>query len=273
MKKPLLTVGCKEIKKLKIIALGLGMQSTALYLMSSKGIINRADYAIFSDPGAELPDTYQLLKDLQIWQKRNNGIEIIVTKSDLYNDILSDDIKKRDASIPAHVRNLEDQGGMLKRQCTSHYKIEPVYKEIRKLYKLKPKQHMLPTEIWLGISTDEIQRAKTSRQYNVQNIYPLIDFNYDRSDCKKFLSDNGFYNVKKSSCVFCPYKSNRDWKEIKTQYPKEWKKVIKIDAKIRKGLPIKAEAFLHRSLRPINEVYLQENQEELFMCEEGYCGL
>ena len=128
MKKPLLTVGCKEIKKLKIIALGLGMQSTALYLMSSKGIINRADYAIFSDPGAELPDTYQLLKDLQIWQKRNNGIEIIVTKSDLYNDILSDDIKKRDASIPAHVRNLEDQGGMLKRQCTSHYKIEPVYK-------------------------------------------------------------------------------------------------------------------------------------------------
>ena len=79
--------------------------------------------------------------------------------------------------------------------------------------------------------------------------------------------------MKKSSCVFCPYKSNRDWKEIKTQYPKEWKKVIKIDEKIRKGLPVKAEAFLHRSLKPINEVYLQEDQEELFMCEEGYCGL
>ena len=31
--------------------------------------------------------------------------------------------------------------------------------------------------------------------------------------------------------------------------------------------------FLHRSLKPINEVYLQEDQEELFMCEEGFCGL
>ena len=27
------------------------------------------------------------------------------------------------------------------------------------------------------------------------------------------------------------------------------------------------------SLKPIDEVYLQEDQEELFMCEEGFCGL
>ena len=42
---------------MRIISLGLGVQSTAMYLMSSLGYIDRADYAIFADPGAELPDT------------------------------------------------------------------------------------------------------------------------------------------------------------------------------------------------------------------------
>ena len=45
---------------MKIISLGLGIQSTAMYIMSTLGDIDRADYAIFADPGAELPDTYIL---------------------------------------------------------------------------------------------------------------------------------------------------------------------------------------------------------------------
>ena len=31
--------------------------------------------------------------------------------------------------------------------------------------------------------------------------------------------------------------------------------------------------YLHRTLKPIDEAYLQEDQEDLFMCEEGYCGI
>ena len=46
---------------MKVIALGMGMQSTALYLMSSMGQFERADHAIFSDPMAEHPDTYKLV--------------------------------------------------------------------------------------------------------------------------------------------------------------------------------------------------------------------
>ena len=39
---------------LKVISLGVGIQSTAVYLMSSIGYkIPRADVAIFADPGAE----------------------------------------------------------------------------------------------------------------------------------------------------------------------------------------------------------------------------
>ena len=33
---------------------------------------------------------------------------------------------------------------------------------------------------------------------------------------------------------------------------------------------MKDKLYLHRSLKPIKEAYLQEDQEELFMCEKKY---
>ena len=75
---------------LKVISLGMGVQSTALYLMSSMGYkVPRADVAIFADPQAEHYKTYDMLKWLQDWQKKNNGIKIIVNKDyNLLKDIL-----------------------------------------------------------------------------------------------------------------------------------------------------------------------------------------
>ena len=82
--------------------------------------------------------------------------------------------------------------------------------------------------------------------------------------------------MQKSACVFCPYHNNSQWRYIKQNYPKEWKKIIRVDDAIRDS-SVKGKdhqkIFLHRSLKPINDVYLQEDQEDLFMCEEGYCGI
>ena len=54
---------------MKVIALGMGMQSTALYLMSSMRQFERADVAIFSDPMSEHPETYKLVDWLLKWEK------------------------------------------------------------------------------------------------------------------------------------------------------------------------------------------------------------
>ena len=258
---------------MKIISLGLGVQSTAMYLMSSLGHIDRADYAIFADPGAELPDTYKLWKSLKKWQKNNNGIPLIIKRKSYYKDLI--DANKKDirvASIPAFT----ESQGMIRRQCTEEYKIKVVIKEVRRLHSLKKRQRMKLTEMFLGISLDEIQRMKTSQLYNIKYKYPLIDKRITRNDCIKFLENYNFKNVKKSACIFCPFHSNNSWKDLKKNYPSEWKKVIKIDKAIRNTLTkkgLKDKLYLHRSLKPIDEAYLQEDQEELFMCEEGYCGI
>ena len=52
---------------MKIISLGLGVQSTAMYFMSNLGDIPRADYAIFADPGAEKQETYEMLDYCKVW--------------------------------------------------------------------------------------------------------------------------------------------------------------------------------------------------------------
>ena len=257
---------------MKIISLGLGIQSTAMYLMSSLGHIERADYAIFADPDAELPDTYNLWSKIKLWKQKNNGIPLIKKKKSLYNNIIKAyKNNTRVAKIPAHTSS----GGIMLRQCTGEYKIQIVIKEVRRLHKLKKHQRMKPTEMWLGISLDEIQRMKESQLYNVIYKYPLIDKRLTRSDCISFLEQNNFFNVKKSSCTFCPYHNNKAWKEIKQNYPKEWSKAVKLDKVIRnsKQFGIKDELFLHTSLKPLDKAYLQEDQEELFMCEEGYCGI
>ena len=258
---------------MKVISLGLGVQSTAMYLMSSLNRIERVDHAIFADPGAELPRTYEILEYLQDWAKYNDGIPIHSVKKSLYDDLLNqqNSTGQRFASIPA----FSDNGnGMLRRQCTKEYKIEVVIKKIRDIYGLKKHKRMPMTEVWLGISMDEIQRMKTSMLPRVNYYYPLIEERMSRSDCIKLYEELRFPVPPKSSCVFCPYHGDRQWKELKDNLPEEWDKVVAVDKAIRnsskKGSTEKI--YLHRSCVPMERVEFAD-QQELFMCEEGYCGL
>ena len=258
---------------MKIISLGLGVQSTAMYFLSSVNMIERADHAVFADPGAELPRTYEILEMLQDWAKYNNGIPIHVTNErNLLQDIMKAQNSRgvRWASIPAFT----ESGGMIMRQCTGEYKIQPVIKKVRELHGLKPRQRMPKTEMWLGITLDEIQRMKISQLPRIDYIYPLIEQRMSRSDCMKTFKRFNFPIPPKSSCVFCPYHSDKNWKEIKEKLPEEWEKCVEIDNTNRdatkKGLNDKL--YLHRSLTPLEKVQFAD-QQELFMCEEGFCGL
>jgi hypothetical protein len=258
---------------MKILSLGLGIQSTAVYLMSSLGYLERVDHAVFADPDAELPDTYKLLEYILEWQKLNNGIPIHVVKKSLYDDLLAqqNSTGERVASIPAFTGN---NTGMLRRQCTKEYKIDSVIKKIRELHGLKPRKRMPMTQVWLGISLDEIQRCKTSMLPRVEYYYPLVEERMTRGDCMRFLEERGFNNVPKSACVFCPYHSDRNWKDLQYNHPEEFKKAVKVDEAIRdssaRGLdePI----YLHRSCKPLKDIEFAD-QQEMFMCEEGFCGL
>lgn len=269
---------------MKIISLGLGVQSTALYFLSSMDIIQRVDYAIFADPGAESEETYQYLEYLKQWQKDNNGIEIIVEdKCNIYKDIIEKSkVNKRFASIPAYTKNEDGSKGILRRQCTREYKIAQVYKAIRNLYNLKPHQRYPKTEVWIGITLDEAYRAKESREKWVTNIYPFLNLpvnffskTWNRFDCISFYQENDLKIPPKSSCVFCPYQSADRWKRV-MNHPNERQIAINVDNAIRdmsmKGM--RAPIYLTNQCLPLEEVNFQNIPDDLFNNEcEGYCGL
>ena len=216
----------------KVISLGLGQQTAALYLMSSLGIVERADYAIFADTGAESKATYKYFEWLKTWAAQNNGIPILqVSKGNLYEDLMAgtSGIRKRFASIPAFVRNIQGAIGLLRRQCTNEYKVQVIFRALRRLYKLKARKRMPPTEIWLGITLEEKERAKFSPLGWLTYVYPFLNlratkddfqsFHYTsllrRIDCTQWLELNNFPVPPKSACTFCPFQSNRRWLEFK----------------------------------------------------------
>ena len=69
--------------KLRILSLGAGVQSTTLYLMAERGLIEPFHCAIFADTGCDPQYVYDLIGDLQ----RIGTIPILVTSyGNVYED-------------------------------------------------------------------------------------------------------------------------------------------------------------------------------------------
>lgn len=266
-----------KLNGLNIISLGLGVQSSAMYYMSSMGVLPRADYAVFADLGAEKDKTYRNLDYMLNWQKENSGIPIVVIqKKNLYLDLIHGQRNGKNGfvSIPAFVRNSESGIGMIKRQCTGDYKVRQVDDEIRNLYKLKKGAHRPLTKVWIGISLDEMSRMRTPGAVWKVHSYPFIGYevsvkgavkvsemNYTRSDIVKWLTLQGLPVPVKSSCVFCPFMSDNEWSKLAGNELERVKLVEKAINVHRKGR-FDSELFLHRSLEPIDRIKF--DQEDLF---------
>jgi hypothetical protein len=271
-------------KGLKIISLGFGVQSSALYFMSSLGILPRCNYAIFADPGAEKESTYDYISYVQQWQQDNNGIPIIIcNEKNLFNDLTSSlqSDKKSGVPIPAFAIDADNKVGMINRQCTGDYKIDLIDKAIRNLYGLKPRFAMPSTEVWKGITMDEIQRISQPRLKWHNAIYPFIGYRttyrsvhkmssgflrWDRNQVINWLVDNGFRVPPKSSCVFCPYQKQSEFLRMKEENNSDWHKSLSVDSAIRNSINkgVDSPLYLLKSGIPLSEIQPSFAAPDLF---------
>ena len=79
--------------------------------------------------------------------------------------------------MPLYVLGKNGQKGMIKRQCTSEYKIVPVERKVRELLGLKPRQHWhkeLAVEQFFGISADELRRVRMPDAMWKRHRYPFV---------------------------------------------------------------------------------------------------
>lgn len=264
-----------------VLSYGAGTQSTALLLMALKGEINGVipDYIIFSDTGWEPKEIYEWLEKVNNHIKKHYGKEIIITNNGSIKEDIENSIREgtRLASLPFFTKDEEGKIGIVMRQCTGEYKITPVRKKVRELLGYKPRQRVKEmVHIWKGISTDEIQRVKPSREIWQTAEHPLIDVvNMDRSNCIAYVEREGLGTPPKSSCIGCPFHDNATWLHMKRNNPDAWAEAVAVDHAIRNLSQFNGEVFLHKSGKPLDEVDLNENQLEFDLwgneCE-GVCG-
>ena len=268
-------------KKLVVISLGAGVQSSTMALMAARGQIEpMPDYAIFADTQAEPKHIYSWLD----WLETQLPFPLIkVTKGNLREAVMTGNEGDRFAPPPFYTSTESGQReGLLRRQCTREYKIEPIQKKLRELAGYQPRQRMPEgiVEQWIGISTDEIQRMKDAPQKWCNNRWPLIEKRMTRLHCLEWMRDNGYNELpQKSACTFCPYHDNATWRKMKEDDPESWQDAIAVDAAIREGFGrTKQRLFVHRSLVPLDQVDLEDPAKDqiafTFMDEcDGMCGV
>ena len=242
-------------QKLKVLSFGAGVQSSTLLMLYENGVLpNPPDFAIFADTQAEPQAVYKWLKFIR---KKTKIPIYIFTRGDLAEDyIVTSGITGKDFNIlPVHSLNSKGNPGIGKRQCTRDYKIDVIYQGIRMIlrYEKGEPQGDTSVEMVIGISLDEIQRMKTSMLAWVKNSYPLVDMGWTRDNCKEYFAKLNFPTPPRSSCYFCPFRSNNQWLDLKRNHKYDWRKALKID----KALRARGE-FLHRSLVPLIDADLKE---------------
>lgn len=251
-----------------VLNLGAGVQSTALYLLARDGLLY-FDLAVFADTGEEPAAVYRHLEHLKalgtppIWVR---------SAGKLGDDLIHgrNSTGRRFASIPAFTKDADGKVGMVRRQCTAEYKVEVVDRAIRReLLGLAPRQR-IPADVliyqYFGISTDEAGRAERGKKQfekvrHTIPAYPLIDMGWSRTECVEYLRAKLPYEVPKSSCVFCPYRTNQSWLHLKRTDPDGWNRATRIDAALRADGSLVTRGFrqklyLHRTCRPLTELDL-----------------
>ena len=270
---------------LRVLSLGAGVQSSCLALMAERKEhdLTKPDLAIFADTGWEPQAVYDHLD----WLQSQLSYEIIrVDNGNIRENILRGEMPdgSKFLGIPAFLVNQDGTTGILRRQCTTHYKTKPIHDYLRQRLQIAPKQRApinVQVEMWLGISTDEAGRQKPDREEWVTKKYPLIDLGFSRAQLINWFNEHyPGRHLPSSSCIGCPYHSNSMWKHLKENDPKSFQEAVFIDQALRnvpvtKGA-IKGEAYLHRSRTPLLDVNFDDvpSYESLMMEEcEGLCGI
>jgi len=276
-------------KKVRILSLGAGVQSTTVALMAIHGEIEPVEHAIFSDTGWETPSVYRHLEWL-VPKLEAANIKFHKVKSDKNSGNIKQDILygKRHASIPMFTKAEDGTIGTLRRQCTTEYKVMPVQKKEREIIGLKPGQRWKPengeiTNV-MGISLDEIQRMKDNHLHFITNEYPLVDLRMTRHDCLLWVKNNGYPTPPRSACIGCPYHNNDEWRRLKNEDIDSFNDAVEFEKQMQNPIPgtqlatVNGTPYLHRSCVPLDQIDFRNEEDlgqiSLFDQEcEGMCGI
>jgi hypothetical protein len=232
-------------------------------MLAAEGRIGPLDGAVFANTMWEPAAVYAHLDRLEREVAIPAGIPVYrVSTGNIREDALNPD--HRFASMPLFIKNRDGGDGMTRRQCSNEYKVTPIKRQVRKLLGYehpRPVPRGVFAEQWIGISKDEFHRAKDSDVRYARNTFPLLDLDWTRADCRRYLRTNGFGDTPKSACLGCPFHGNAQWRRMRDENPGEFADAVAFDRAIRQGSAranangkeLLGEAYLHSSRLPLDQ--------------------
>jgi len=267
-------------KTLTVISLGAGVQSSTMAIMAAKGDFPPVDCGIFADTGYE---PKSVMRYLEFLKKVLPYPIYIVSKGNIRDDMLAAKGTTNFVVAPFFTQNkITGKKGMVMRQCTNDYKIQPIRTKIRELCGVAKGKHFPKdkyVEQWIGISTDEAGRMKPARDKYILNRHPLIEAKMSRQDCINYLKKENIPLPEKSACIVCPYHNDAYWHFMKTERPSEFADAVDFDKQVRNiSRKEDEQLYSHRSCKPLDEVEFDkketDKQLDMFNNEcEGMCGV
>ena len=274
-------------KHITALSLGAGYGSVGLSLLLEREELpgfSKPDLAVFADTMSEPPHVYDTLE----WIKGQVSWPIVTVS---LGNLLDNTWKAiRREAIPDRGMKAEkgfmdiplfgDGGGFTRRQCTTHYKIEPVKKAYYEFTGTRPPA--LTVTQYLGISTDEASRMKEAKEKFLTNVYPLVKHGVRRSDIVAMMEkDYPEAPIGRSACFFCPYHGMAEWKDIREKYPDLYAESVKMERALiaREGGPFylykgKYGLGLEASMARADMQGTMDFEPDQFTNEcEGHCGV
>lgn len=252
------------LPKLRVISHGAGVQTSTLCLMAARGDVGpMPDVAIMADTGGEPFRVYQYLD----WLRTQVPFPIIMvrrpgpTLAELAIDVAEGRRPRSGASLPPWFVETPNGPAMLPKQCSGEFKRDVVIREVRRMLDaagipIRP----ATVEMWIGMTVDELTRVTTARRKYIHNRHPLVELKLTRNDCIRWLQDRQLPVPPKSSCVYCPFRRNHQWRHMRDTAPDDFAEAVRIDKAIRPGIPgTPGQAFVHRTMRPLDEADLGDD--------------
>jgi 3'-phosphoadenosine 5'-phosphosulfate sulfotransferase (PAPS reductase)/FAD synthetase len=250
-----------------VLSLGWGVQSFTIAAMVAIGELQPITAAIHADTTHERTATYNFARQWTPWLEQH-GVKVITVHANNTDDVTRPD---RPTPIPAFTTRPDGTpSGLLRRQCTTNWKIRPIRQW------LQANRNKQPVTMWIGISLDEIERIRPSDVHYITNAWPLTDLKMTRNDCINWLTHHNLPIPPRSACVFCPYQSITDWQHLHESAGNDWKHAIEIDNAIRHKKPgyIAYLTYHRKPLADIEQFKQHKHQPPLFTDEcTGHCFL
>ena len=241
------------VAELRVLSLGWGVQSFGLAAMSALGVLPRVDYAVHADTGWERAETYAFAERWTLWLEAR-GVRVVTVRGrragfilDEYHGIFAPVFTTYENGAPS---------GMLRRQCTSEWKIAPMRRWLSgELKRRGLSKTPGVVEQWIGFTLDEAHRASENDVQYVTKAYPFLEMlerPYTRQMVVHWLEENGLEVPVKSACVFCPFRRWQSWREMQLSDNGDWERACEVDRAIRHKRPGYV-CYVHESRRPLEE--------------------